>query len=68
MTVIYTIIAVIASIIAFIVTWLVSEFFIPPRDHWSKSGFVLFTIKLGMAVMSAFYAYGFVYILFGVNN
>lgn len=61
MAIIFTIIAVMVAIIAFIITWLVSEFFIPPRDHWVKSGFVVFTIKLGMAATAAFYAFGFVY-------
>lgn len=68
MTIIYSIIAGVAALIAFIITWLVSEFFIPPRDHWSKSRYVIFTIKLGMAAMAAFYTYGFIYILFGVKN
>lgn len=68
MTIIYSIIAGVAALIAFIITWLVSEFFIPPRDHWSKSRYVIFTIKLGMAAMVAFYTYGFIYILFGVKN
>jgi len=68
MILIFTIIAVIVAIIAFVITWLVSEFFIPPRDHWTKSGFVIFTIKLGMACMAAFYAFGFIYMLFGVTH
>lgn len=68
MTIIYTIIAVIAALIVFILTWLVAEFFIPPRDHWSKSRYVIYTIKLGMAAMAAFYTYGFIYILFGLKN
>jgi hypothetical protein len=68
MILIFTIIAVIVAIIAFVITWLVSEFFIPPRDHWTKSGFAIFTIKLGMAATAAFYAFLFIYTIFGVTN
>lgn len=68
MTIVYSIIAIVSALIAFIIAWLVSEFFIPPRDHWSKSRFVIFTIKLGMSSMAAFYAFEFIYILFGVKH
>jgi hypothetical protein len=43
------IISFLVAIVAFIVTWLISEFFIPPRDHWTKSGYSILLIKLGMA-------------------
>lgn len=43
------IISFLVAIVAFIVTWLISEFFIPPRDYWSKSGYSILLIKLGIA-------------------
>ena len=49
------IVSLIIALIAFIITWLVSEFFIPPRDHWSKSGFSVLLVKLGMAGGVAFW-------------
>jgi hypothetical protein len=52
--------SLIIALIAFIITWLVSEFFIPPRDHWSKSGYSIFLVKLGMAGGVAFWVFLFV--------
>jgi len=54
------IVSLIIALIAFIITWLVSEFFIPPRDHWSKSGYSILLIKLGMAGGVAFWVFLFV--------
>lgn len=60
-----SILAIIAAIIAFVIAWLVSEFFIPPRDHWSKSGFTILLIKLGMAFTAAAYTYTVIAVLLG---
>jgi hypothetical protein len=54
------IVSLFIALIAFIITWLVSEFFIPPRDHWSKSGYSILLIKLGMAGGAAFWVFLFV--------
>jgi len=54
------IVSLIIALIAFIITWLVSEFFIPPRDHWSKSGYSILLVKLGMAGGVAFWVFLFV--------
>jgi hypothetical protein len=54
------IVSLILALISFIITWLVSEFFIPPRDHWSKSGYSILLIKLGMAGGIAFWVFLFV--------
>ena len=51
------IVSLITALIAFIITWLISEFFIPPRDHWSKSGYSILLIKLGMAGGAAFWVF-----------
>jgi hypothetical protein len=44
MTIINFITVGIAALVSFIVTWLVAEYFIHPRDHWSKSRYVIFTL------------------------
>ena len=51
------IVSLFIALIAFIITWLVSEFFIPPRDHWSKSGFSVLLVKLGMAGGASFWVF-----------
>ena len=47
------IIGFILAVLAFVITWNVSAFFIPPRDHWSKSAYAVFVVKLGMAATAA---------------
>ena len=47
------IIGFILAVLAFVITWNVSTFFIPPRDHWSKSAYAVFVVKLGMAATAA---------------
>ena len=64
MSILFSILAGICALVAFVIAWLVSEFFIPPRDHWSKSGFAILMVKLGMAFTAAFYTYGFIYFFF----
>jgi hypothetical protein len=64
MNTLFSILAGIGAVVAFVIAWLVSEFFIPPRDHWSKSGFTILLVKLGMAFTAAFYTYGFIYVFF----
>ena len=38
----------------FIFGWMTSDFFIPLRDYWSKSGATIFGIKLSIAIGSAY--------------
>ena len=54
------IVSLITALITFIITWLISDFFIPPRDHWSKSGYSILLVKLGMAGGAAFWVFLFV--------
>lgn len=55
---------IIVSIIGFIIGWKVSDFFIAPRDYWTKSGAVMLTTKLGIAVMGGYFAVtGFAYLI-----
>ncbi len=49
------VISLIVAIITFVITWLVSEFFIPPRNHWSQCRYSIFVLKLGMASGAAFW-------------
>jgi hypothetical protein len=65
MNILFSILSVTAAIIAFAIAWLISEFFIPPRDHWSKSGFAVLLIKLGMAFTAAVYTYTIIAVLLG---
>jgi hypothetical protein len=51
------VISLIVAIITFVITWLVSEFFIPPRNHWSQSRYSIFVLKLGMASGAAFWVF-----------
>ena len=60
MAVIAFILGTMAGIVGFIITWMVSDFFIPPRYNWTKSGFSVFLIKLGMAGGVAFMAFAFI--------
>ena len=43
----------IIALIGFIIGWKFSDFFIPPRDYWTKSGSAMFSAKLSMAVTGA---------------
>jgi hypothetical protein len=43
----------IIALIGFIIGWKFSDFFIPPRDYWTKSGSAMFSAKLGIAVTGA---------------
>lgn len=45
----------IVGFITFGVALKVANFFIAPRDHWTKSGFAMLTTKLGMAVTASVY-------------
>lgn len=65
MNTLLSILAGIAGIIAFVIAWLVAEFFIPPRDHWSKSGFAILLIKLGMAFTAAVYTFTVIAVMLG---
>lgn len=46
----------IVGVIGAVIGWRVSELFIPPRDHWAKSFFAVFLVKLGIAAAGAFFA------------
>ena len=37
----------------FIIGWKFSDFFIPPRDFWTKSGATMIGVKLSIAVTGA---------------
>lgn len=39
-----------------VIGWKVSGLFIPPRDHWVKSFFGVFLVKLGIAATGAYFA------------
>jgi hypothetical protein len=54
------ILGIVAAVIAFIITWLISDFFIPPRYNWAKSAFSVALIKFGMAGGVAFMAFAFI--------
>ncbi len=60
-----TILSSILAIVAFFITWLVADFFIAPRDKWTKSGFVIWLTKLGMSITTAAYTFSIVYVFFG---
>lgn len=46
----------IVAVIGAVIGWSVSELFIPPRDHWAKSFFGVFLVKLGIAAVGAYFA------------
>ncbi len=60
MSIIALIAGIIVGLIVFIITWLISDFFIPPRYNWAKSAFSVIIIKLGMAGGAAFMAFAFI--------
>ncbi|GAA4053142.1 MULTISPECIES: hypothetical protein [Flavobacterium] len=43
----------IIALIGFIIGWKFSDFFIPPRDFWTKSGVAMWGTKLSIAVTGA---------------
>lgn len=43
----------IIALTGFIIGWKFSDFFIPPRDFWTKSGSVMLGTKLGIAATGA---------------
>ncbi len=43
----------IIAILGFIIGWKFSDFFIPPRDYWTKSGSAMLTAKLSIAATGA---------------
>ncbi len=43
----------IVALIGLILGWKFSNFFIPPRDYWTKSGSAMLTAKLSIAATSA---------------
>lgn len=43
----------IVAIIGFIIGWKFSDFFIPPRDYWTKSGSAMLMAKLSIAATGA---------------
>lgn len=46
----------IIALIGFIIGWKISDFFIPPRDYWTKSGAVMWGTKFSIAATGAFVA------------
>lgn len=51
------ILAILMSFITFIVTVKISNFFIPPRDHWRKSKWDILLVRYGMALTAAGYVF-----------
>jgi len=43
----------IVAIIGFIIGWKFSDFFIPPRDYWTKSVATMIGVKLSIAATAA---------------
>ena len=43
----------IVALIGFIIGWKFSDFFIPPRDYWTKSGSAMMSAKFTIAATSA---------------
>ena len=43
----------IVALIGFIIGWKFSDFFIPPRDFWTKSGATMIGVKLSIAFTGA---------------
>lgn len=41
------------ALIGFIIGWKFSDFFIPPRDYWTKSGSAMLMAKLSIAATGA---------------
>jgi len=41
------------ALIGFIIGWKFSDFFIPPRDFWTKSGATMIGVKLSISVTGA---------------
>jgi hypothetical protein len=41
------------AIIGFIVGWIFSDFWIPPRDYWTKSGSAMMSAKFTIAATAA---------------
>jgi hypothetical protein len=64
MEIIIYLLAFVASSFSFMITWSISTFFMAPRDFWTKSGFVIFSTKLGMASTAAFYVFSLILIYF----
>lgn len=60
MALVALVIGIIAGIFCFVLTWMISDFFIPPRFNWSKSAFSVFLLKLGMAGGAAFLGFALV--------
>ena len=44
------------GLLGFIVGWRYSDFFIAPRDFWSKSGATMLGIKFGIALGGGYFA------------
>jgi hypothetical protein len=45
----------IVALIGFIIGWKFSDFLIPPRDYWTKSGATMIGVKFGIALGGAFF-------------
>lgn len=48
-------IVVVAALVGFILGWSVSDFLIPPRDNWTKSGAAMWGTKFGIALGGAYF-------------
>jgi hypothetical protein len=49
-------IVVVAALVGFILGWSASDFLIPPRDYWTKSGLAMLGTKFGIALGGAYFA------------
>ncbi len=51
----------ILGLLTFFVVLRIANFFIPPKDHWTKSGFTMLMTKVGMAFTASVYVALFIY-------
>jgi hypothetical protein len=59
----------IIAIIGFIIGWKFSDFLIPPRDYWTKSGATMWGTKFGIALGGAYFAvWGTAALITGIFN
>jgi hypothetical protein len=49
-------IVIVAALVGFVLGWSFSNFLIPPRDYWTKSGAAMFGTKFGIAIGGAYFA------------
>jgi hypothetical protein len=59
----------IIALIGFVIGWKFSDFLIPPRDYWTKSGAAMWGTKFGIALGGAYFAvWGTTALITGIFN